>query len=150
MYLISACIAGINCKYDGKNNYNQVAKWLLDNNLAVPACPEELGGLSTPRVPSEIVGKTVLSRNGINVTVEFNRGAEKTLQIAKENNVKIAILQKRSPSCGVYNIYDGTFNGNLIKGEGVTTKLLRENNIKVITIDDYINTYYENDKKSIK
>lgn len=149
MYLISACLAGINCKYDGHNNYNRVAKWLLDNNLAIPICPEELGGLPTPRVPSERVGDKVLSKEGEDVTKKFTKGASKSLEKALENNITIAILQARSPSCGVHQIYDGTFKGNLIKGEGLTTKLLREHNIKVITIDTYINEYHQKDLQLI-
>ncbi len=144
-YLISACLIGDNCKYDGFNNLHQVAKKLYDKGLAIPVCPEELGGLPTPRVPSEIVGEKVLSKDGEDVSVEFALGASKTLEIAKKNGIKIAILQARSPSCGSKKIYDGTFSGNLILGEGRTTSLLRANGIEVITIEDFINGEYEKD-----
>ena len=147
MYLISACLTGENCKYDGGNNYHTVAQKLLDSGLAITACPEELGGLSTPRVPSEIVNDKVLSKEGVDVTKEFTVGASKTLELAKKYDVKIAILQKRSPSCGVHQIYDGTFSGNLITGQGRTTEVLRKHGIKVISIDDYIRDYYHSDFK---
>ncbi len=145
MYLISACLTGINCKYDGHNNYHEVAKKLLDHNLAITACPEELGGLPTPRIPSEIVNNKIMSKDQKEVTKEFKLGATKTLELVKKHNIKIAILQKRSPSCGVHKIYDGSFSGTLIDGQGVTTELLRTNGIKVITIDDYIRDYYKSD-----
>lgn len=147
MYLISACLTGINCKYDGHNNYHEIAKKLLDHNLAIPVCPEELGGLPTPRIPSEIVKNKVINKQHIDVTNEFQKGAQSTLEKAKLHNIKIAILQKRSPSCGVHQIYDGTFTNSLMSGEGFTTKLLRENGIKVITIDEYITDYYKLDFK---
>ena len=146
-YLISACLIGDNCKYDGGNNLNEVAKKLFDVKLALPVCPEELGGLSTPRVPAEIVDGKVVNKEGNDVTLEYNLGARSALKTALDNEIGIAILQSRSPSCGSKYIYDGAFNGNLISGEGVTTKLLRNNGIKVITIEDYIRDYYEEDFK---
>ncbi len=147
MYLISACIAGVNCKYDGHNNFHRIAKELVDANKAVLACPEELGGLPTPRTPCEIKEGKVISKTGDDVSSEFRVGASKTLEIAKKHNVKIAIMQKRSPSCGVHQIYDGTFTSSLISGQGVTTTLLQKNGIKVITIDEYIEQYYQYDFK---
>lgn len=144
-YLISACLVGENVKYDGKNNFHQVANQLYEKGLAVTVCPEVLGGLSTPRISSEIVGDKVLSKAGIDVTKEFDLGAEIALKTALKHNIKIAILQARSPSCGSKVIYDGTFSGNLIQGEGVTTRLLRQNGIKVITIEEYMSDYYETD-----
>ena len=103
--------------------------------------------MDTPRKPSEIVGNKVLSEDGKDVTIEFLKGAVITLNYALRNDIRIAILQARSPSCGSSVIYDGTFKGTLIKGEGRTTKLLRENGIKVITIEEYIRDYYEEDFK---
>ncbi len=145
MYLISACLIGDNVKYDGKNNYHEVAKELYDRGLAIPACPEVLGGMTTPRISSEIVGDKVISKDGKDVTHHFILGAKKTLQIAKENGVTLAILQARSPSCGSKQIYDGTFSGTLIEGNGIAASLLEEHGIKVITIDEYIRDYYEKD-----
>ena len=145
MILISACLIGENVTYDGSNNYHQVARELYENGLAIPVCPEVFGGLPTPRTPSEIVGEKVVSKDGIDVTKYFQAGAKKTLKIAQENGVTFAILQARSPSCGVHQIYDGTFSRNLIEGEGTTTKLLREHGITVITIEDYVRDYHETD-----
>ena len=142
MFIISACLIGENCKYDGKNNYNKVALDLFNSDKAIPVCPEELGGLSTPRVPSEIVGNKVVSKEGMDVTKAFQLGAIKTLEEAKKHQVKYAILQARSPSCGSKKIYDGTFSNTLIDGQGMTTKLLEKNGIKVITIEEYINGTY--------
>ena len=138
MYIISACLIGENCKYDGNNNFHEVAKDLFDKGLVIPVCPEQLGGMSTPRIPSEIVGNKVLSKEWLDVTNEFSLGAKKTLKIALENNVKYAILQAKSPSCGSKFIYDGTFSNKLIKGQGITTKLLEKHGIKVITVEEYI------------
>jgi uncharacterized protein YbbK (DUF523 family) len=145
MYLISACLTGENVKYDGTNNYHSVAKELVDMGQAIPVCPEVLGGLSTPRIPSEIVDNVVLAKDGTDVTSFFQKGAEKTLKIAQENNIKVAILQARSPSCGVHQIYDGTHSGVLIKGQGKTTSLLQQHGITVITIDDFLKDYYHGD-----
>lgn len=146
-YLISSCLIGDNCKYNGGNNLDNIAKLLYDKGLALSVCPEVLGGLSTPRVPAEIIGDKIISKEGIDVTKEYDLGAEITLKYALDNDIKIAILQARSPSCGSSQIYDGTHSGKLIKGEGNTTKLLRKHGIKVITIDEYIRDYYEKDFK---
>ena len=139
-YIVSACLVGINCKYDGKNNYNKKIEKLVYDGDAIPLCPEVMGGLSTPRVPAEgiIIDGTlkVVSKEGIDVTSEYELGAEKALEIARILNIDTAILQKRSPSCGVYQIYDGSHSNKLIKGEGVTTTLLRKHNIKIITEDE--------------
>ena len=141
MYIVSACLAGINCRYDGKNNLNKTAAALVKSGKAVPVCPEVLGGLDTPRDPSEIVidqqgNKKVVTEKGRDVTAEFKLGAEKTLKIAGIVEAKKALLQQRSPSCGCGKIYDGTFSGNLIKGNGLTAELLIENGIEVLTEDD--------------
>ena len=134
--VVSACLAGINCKYDGKNNENSKILKLLQDDKLILVCPEELGGMSTPRIPSEIVNDKVIAKNGVDVTKEFNNGAFEALKIAKSVNADIAILQQRSPSCGSKLIYDGSFTGKLINGKGVTTKLFEKNGIKVLTIDD--------------
>ena len=139
-YIVSACLVGINCKYDGKNNYNKEIEKLVYDGQAIPLCPEVMGGLSTPRVPSEIIvidgEERVISKEGIDVTSEFLLGAKKTLEVAQILNINTAILQKRSPSCGVYEIYDGSHTNKIIKGEGITTKLLKKHNINVITEDE--------------
>lgn len=146
MYLISACLIGENVKYNGLHNEHKVALELYQKGLAIPVCPEVLGGMSIPRLPSEISGDKVISKEGVDVSKHFYNGALKTLEIAQKNDIKIAILQARSPSCGSSQIYDGTFSDTLIDGQGKTTELLREHGIKVITITQYIKDYYETDR----
>ncbi len=136
MYIVSACLAGVNCKYSGTNNENNDIVELVRQGKAIPVCPEQLGGLPTPRTCCEIVmdeegNKKVLSKDGQDYTKEFIDGAEKTLAIAKIIGADEAILQPRSPSCGYGLIYDGTFSGNLIKGNGLTAELLMQHGIKV-------------------
>ena len=122
---------GINCRYDGKNNKNDKLFELFKQGKLIPVCPEQLGGLSTPRVPSEIQGKKVFDKNGKDVTQNFIKGAKETLYIAKALGCKEAILKENSPSCGVNFVYDGTFTNKKIKGEGITTRLLKANGIRV-------------------
>lgn len=129
--LISACLLGINCKYNGKNNYNPLIEKLKEKYELIPICPETLGGLPIPRTPSEIINNKVISSDNIDVTNNFNLGAIKSLEIAKNNNIVVAILKDGSPSCGSNYIYDGTFTKNKINGEGITARLLKENNIKI-------------------
>lgn len=140
MILISACLAGMNCKYSGGNNLNEKVVELLKKGNAILVCPEQLGGLPTPRVGAEIKvidGKRyVFTKDGRDVTEEYERGAKEVLDLAKRINATKAILKSRSPSCGVNIIYDGTFTKTIIEGDGVTTKLLRENGIEVISSDD--------------
>ena len=131
-YLVSACLMGDNCKYNGGNNYDSKVIDFLKDKEYFKVCPECLGGLSIPRIPSEIVGNKVINKEGIEVTNEYKLGALRTLKLAKENNCQCAIFKSRSPSCGCGEIYDGTFTKNLIKKDGITTKLLKENDIIVI------------------
>ena len=130
--LVSACLLGENCKYSGGNNYCPAAAALAERFELIPVCPEQLGGLPTPRVPAERVGDRVLTRDGADVTDAYRLGAEKTLETALANGVKRAALQERSPSCGCGAIYDGTFSGRLVPGDGVTAALLREHGIEII------------------
>jgi uncharacterized protein YbbK (DUF523 family) len=131
--LISACLLGQNTKYDGKNNYLDIVSLLKSKYELIPICPEVLGGLLIPRDPSEINGNKVISINNKDVTKEFNLGAIKSLDIAKLNNIKIAILKDGSPSCGYNYIYDGTFSHKKINGMGITAKLFNDNKIKIYT-----------------
>jgi len=143
MYLISACLCGVNCKYNGSNNYNEICDKLFTSGKAILVCPEQLGGLPTPRIPSEIIGESsnilnnnngsVIDKNGNDVTLQFVKGAKETLQIAKKLNIKKAILKDGSPSCGVNYIYNGNFNGSKIKGMGLTAQLLKESSIDIIS-----------------
>ena len=122
--LISACLLGRNCKYNGGSNYTPLVEELKKRFDLVPVCPECLGDLTIPREPSERVGDKVLSRAGADVTAAFQRGAEKALVIARREGVKRAVLKERSPSCGCGGIYDGTFTGTVVPGNGVAAELL--------------------------
>lgn len=136
MYIISACLLGDKCKYNGKSNLNEKVLELCKEAEYVKVCPEVLGGLSTPRTPSEIVGDRVMTKDGQDVTEEFRRGAQAALEIARKNRVKTAILKANSPSCGAGAVYDGTFSGNLREGFGMTAKLLKENGVELKTEKD--------------
>lgn len=134
--LVSKCLLGCNCKYNGGNNLSLNVKKICDKNTPILICPEELGGLTTPRVPSEIRGNLVVSKDLRDVTDNFVAGAKKSLEIALNNDIKVAILKESSPSCGVNTIYDGSFTGIKIKGSGITTRLLKENGIRVFSEKD--------------
>lgn len=129
--LISACLLGENCKYNGGNNYTEEAAGLKNWFELIPICPECFGGLSIPRVPNEIVCGRAISKEGKDFTAEYEDGAEKTLYIANENNCCYAVLKERSPSCGFGKIYDGTFSGTLVDGNGITADLLDKNGIRI-------------------
>jgi len=136
MRLCSACLLGIQCRYDGKLIRNEAVIDLSKHEVLIPVCPEELGGLPTPREQSERVEGRVIFRSGKDVTENFKKGAEKTLEIAKKLRIKEVILKQRSASCGSGQISDGTFKGKFIKGNGVTTDLLIKNGIKVISEEE--------------
>lgn len=140
MILVSACLLGVNCKYNGENNYNDKVIKFLKNKKFIPVCPEQLGGLQTPRLASEIVlkknKKYVLNVNNEDVTKQFVRGANEVLNIAKKFNCSLAVLKAKSPSCGFGKIYDGSFSSKLVDGNGITAQLLIDNNIKVISEKD--------------
>ena len=135
--MVSACLLGDNVKYDGGNNLNNELIEFLKDYEVIKVCPEVLGGLSIPRVPAEIHYNEVINQEGKDVTKEYFKGAEKTLEIAKKNNIKVAILKDGSPSCGSSYIYDGTFTHAKINGLGITAKLLSDNNIKVLSEENY-------------
>lgn len=130
--LISACLLGVNCRFDGGNTYLEEFEQLKEKYNLIPICPEILGGLSTPRESSEIIGNRVLSKSGKDVTKNFEKGANEALKLAKFYNVRYAILKERSPSCGFKEIYDGSFTGKTHKGDGVTASLFKENGIKIL------------------
>lgn len=140
MILISACLAGINCKYNGGNNSNDKIIELVKKGDAILVCPEQLGGLKTPRTPAEIKiidgVRKVITKDGVDVTPEYMKGAIEVLELAKKFNITKAILKSKSPSCGCGKIYDGNFSSNLIAGNGMTTELLLQNGIEVITEND--------------
>ena len=140
MILVSACLVGINCKYSGGNNYNQKIFDLVKEGKAIPICPEQLGGLNTPRKPVElkvINGKRyAIDNEGNDLTENFERGALEVLNLAKNLNINKAILQPRSPSCGVNKIYSGNFDNKLVDGNGILAELLKQNGIDILTPND--------------
>lgn len=136
MKLCSACLLGVKCKYDNTDSLNKKVVALSKKKVLVPVCPEQLGGLPTPREPSEIRNDKVFTKSGEDVTKEFVKGAEETLMLAKKLGVKEVIFKQKSPSCGCGRIYDGTFSNKLIKGNGITTALLKKNGIKVVSEED--------------
>ncbi|ACD52741.1 DUF523 domain-containing protein [Clostridium botulinum] len=168
MYIISACLCGVNCKYSGENNLNEKCAELFRKGKAILVCPEQLGGLSTPRTPVELKNSAedildghgvAITKDGLDVTNQFIKGAYETLKIAKEVNATKAILKEKSPSCGVNKIYDGSFQGNKIDGMGLTAYLLQKEGIEVFSEEDiepnnekliYLNEYFENKLKRKK
>lgn len=131
--MVSSCILGNNTKYNGGNNYNHLIEKIKEKYEIIVICPEVMGGLSTPRNPSEISDNIVISNKGIDVTYEFNKGADIAHQLALKHNIKKAILKDGSPSCGSKFIYDGTFTGTKIEGKGVAVKRLLELGISIYT-----------------
>ncbi len=134
--MVSACLMGENCKYNGGNNRNEKVLRLTAENEMIPVCPEQMGGLPTPRVPSEIADGVVTARDGRNVDREFRLGAAKCLEIALREQPDLIVLQSRSPSCGVKQRYDGTFTGKLIDAPGVTAELLMKNGFHCVDVED--------------
>lgn len=134
--MVSACLLGENCKYSGGNNYNEKVIRYIDGHEVIPVCPEVMGGLPIPRKPAEIVNGIVQNEDGTVVDVEFRRGAEIGLSLAKEKQIDFAILQSRSPSCGCKMVYDGTFSGTKIPGMGIFAKLLQDNGFEVVDLED--------------
>ena len=130
-YVVSACLAGEPCRYDGGCSPCPAVQRLIRAGQALPVCPETLGGLPTPRVPSEIRGGRVVAKDGPDVTDAFTRGAEEALRLAQENGCTAAILKARSPSCGSGEIYDGTFTGTRVPGEGVFARMAREAGLEI-------------------
>ena len=147
MILVSSCLCGEKCKYSGGDNYNQVVIDYCENKEIIQVCPEVMGGLSTPRIPAEIVGGTakevidgkakILTKEGKDVTKAFMKGAKEVLRLAQIHNVQEVILKANSPSCGKGQVYDGTFNGQLIKGNGLTAQLLIDAGIEIKTEKDF-------------
>ena len=133
MIIISACLAGVNCRYDKNNKaHPDIIKMIKEGN-AIPLCPEQLGGLPTPREPTEIINEHFITKYGNDVTKEFQDGAKEALRIAQIAKSKTAILKSNSPSCGCGKIYDGTFSGKLKEGDGIFCKLLKKENFIIQT-----------------
>ena len=134
--MVSACLLGENCKYDGGNNCNEALLEMLAGYEIIPVCPEVAGGLPVPRIPVEIVNGRAVNRNGGDVDGSFRKGAEKTLETAEREKPDLVILQSRSPSCGVNEIYDGTFTGKKIPGHGIFAVMAIRAGYKVIDVED--------------
>lgn len=130
--LVSACLLGEDCKYSGGNNKNEDVIKLAKEHTLIPVCPECFAGLPIPRTPAEIRDGKVFNKLGEDITDAFKDGAEKALYIAEETGCRVAVLKERSPSCGFGRIYDGTFTGRLVDGNGIAADLLYENGIAVI------------------
>lgn len=148
MIFISACLLGVNCKYNGKNNLRNDIIGYFGSKDIIPVCPEQLGGLSTPRLSAEIKGgdgqdvldgvAKVINSDGVDITKEFIKGAYETLKLAETLGVTKAVLKSRSPSCGVGKIYDGNFQNILIDGDGVTAALLKSKGIEVYSDEEFL------------
>lgn len=148
MILFSACLAGKNVRYDGGHCLNEKIRQLVEEGKAVTICPEVIGGLPTPREPAEIIGGTgedvldgkakVMNKLGQDVTEQFLKGAYATLKKAQEMKATLVVLKERSPSCGTKQIYDGSFSGDTIPGEGVTAALLKRHHIQVISDEEFV------------
>ncbi len=134
--IVSACLAGLNCRYDGVAKPCDKVMTLVAEGRAVPVCPEQMGGLPTPRISAERLGKRVVREDGVDVTAEFVRGAEEALNLAKLIGAKKAILKAKSPSCGCGLIYDGSFTKTVVPGDGVFAALCRQNGIEVKTEEE--------------
>lgn len=134
--LVSACLLGKPCRYDGRSKPCDAVLELAKDYDLIPVCPEQLGGLSTPRLPCELSGDRVIRRDGADATVFYEEGARRTLDIAKLNQCRIAILKEKSPSCSPHLHYDGTFSKTLTAGMGITAKLLSQNGIRLLGEDE--------------
>jgi uncharacterized protein YbbK (DUF523 family) len=126
----------VECRYNGRDSYNEKVAALLKTEVLIPACPEQLGGLPTPREPVELKEGRAITKSGNDVTENLLKGAMQVLKLAKLFNVKEAILKQGSPSCGCGRLYDGSFSEKIIKGDGITTILLKKNGIRVISDED--------------
>lgn len=134
--LVSACLLGTPCRYDGRMKKSDAVCALAERYELVPVCPEEAGGLPTPRTPSERRDGRVFMRDGRDVTEEYRRGAEHALEVFRCAGCCAAVLKARSPACGCGAVYDGTFSGTLVPGDGVAAELLRANGVRVLTEEE--------------
>lgn len=142
MYIVSSCLLGVKCKYNGESNYDPKVEEFLKGHNYISLCPEEVGGFTTPRPPAELKRGRVFNNKGEDITEQFCLGAEKALEMSRQKATELgepiekAILKAKSPTCGKGPIYDGNFNGTLVEGQGVFAKLLTDNKIPVISEED--------------
>ena len=134
--MVSACLIGEKCKYNGKDNCSEKLLEYIKDHEVIAVCPEVAGGLSIPRIPCEIVNGIVINKDGESKDAEFRKGAQICLRRALEEKIDLAILQSRSPSCAAKQIYDGSFSGKLIDGQGIFAGMLSENGIRVMDVED--------------
>ena len=134
--MVSSCLLGENCKYNGSNNYNKNVIEFVKGHEVIAVCPEVLGGLSIPRNPAEIVDGVVMTKENESVDYEFRKGAGVALKQALDGQIDLAILQSRSPSCGIKQIYDGSFSRKLIEGKGVFAEMLSKAGIKLVDVEE--------------
>lgn len=129
--IVSACLMGVCCRYNGQGEWDEGVRALMENHHLIPVCPEVYGGLPTPRDPTELSAGRVITCAGADVTAQYERGAAEVLKLAESFGCELAIMKKRSPSCGGGRIYDGTFTKTLTDGDGITVRLLKERGIRV-------------------
>lgn len=133
--IVSACLAGLECRYDCASQERAFIRELVEKGEAIPVCPEQMGGLPTPRPPAEIQGERVISVEGKDVSYEYARGAREALKIAELIGAREALLKSKSPMCGSGKVYDGSFQGKLVEGDGIFTRLLKKKGLKVTSVD---------------
>ncbi len=136
--IVSSCLLGKNCKYNGENNYNRQVIELGKIYNLIEICPEVMGGLPIPRIPSEIINGKVINQEKVDVTFFYQLGSEKSLNLAIKNNCKYAVLKSNSPSCGFGTIYDGTFTSTKKNGNGVAADLLYKNGIVILNENNFL------------
>ena len=136
--LISACLLGENCKYNGGNNFAPAVVEFLKGREVLTICPEMMAGMGCPRTPIEIVDGVLMDRDGNNVDEAMRNAMEQAMEVIRKENIQCAILQSRSPTCGVNQVYDGTFSGKLISGSGIFAQALKEAGFQVLDAEDFI------------
>lgn len=134
--LVSACLQGENCKYNGGNNYHPAVAEFVRDREVLPVCPERMAGLGCPRTPIEIVDGVLMDREGNNVDGALRSAVAQALEEIRKEKIACAVLQSRSPTCGVNQVYDGSFSGKLIPGSGVFAQALKEAGYQVIDAED--------------
>ena len=134
--LVSACLMGENCKYNGGNNYNAAVVEYVKGKQVLPICPEMMAGMGCPRTPIEIVDGVLMDRNGNNVDAVMREAVAQAMEMIRKENIRCAILQSRSPTCGVNEVYDGSFSGKLVPGSGVLAQALKAVGYQVIDAED--------------
>lgn len=134
--LVSACLLGENCKYSGDNNYNAAVAVFVKDKDVLPICPEMMAGMGCPRTPIEIVNGVLMDRNGNNVDAVMREAIEKAMEMIRKEDIQCAVLQSRSPTCGVNQVYDGSFSGKLINGSGLFAQALKDAEYQVVDAED--------------